>query len=74
MYSGGLDTLVRTVIDWCFIGCSGGISMCFRFLKSKCLNIKLKCCVGDPDRYWNIGRKRFVRYIFPVVVVVVLLE
>ncbi len=59
MYSGGLDTLVRTVIDWGFIGCSGGISMCFRFLKSKCLNIKLKCCVGDPDRYWNIGRKRY---------------
>jgi hypothetical protein len=32
--------------------------MCFNGLKSKCLNIKLKCCVGDPDRYWNIGRKR----------------
>merc|ERR1712083_49814 len=58
-YSGGLDTLVRTVSDWCFIGGSRGFSMCFIFLKSKCLNIKLKCCVGDPDRYWNIGRKRY---------------
>jgi hypothetical protein len=28
------------------------------FLKSKCFSIKLKCSVGDPDRYWNIGRKR----------------
>jgi hypothetical protein len=32
--------------------------MCFKDLKSKCCAIKLKCCVGDPDRYWNIGRKR----------------
>jgi hypothetical protein len=29
------------------------------FLKSKCFGIKLKCVVGDPDRYWNIGRKRY---------------
>jgi len=28
------------------------------FLKSKCFSIKLKCSVGDPDRYWSIGRKR----------------
>lgn len=33
--------------------------MCFRGLKSKCFAIKLKCFVGDPDRYWNIGEKRF---------------
>ena len=31
--------------------------MCSMFLKSKCLNVKLKCYVGDPDRYWSIGRK-----------------
>jgi len=28
------------------------------FLKSKCCAIKLNCSVGDPDRYWNIGRNR----------------
>jgi hypothetical protein len=28
------------------------------FLKSKCFSIKLKCSVGDQDRYWNIGRSR----------------
>jgi len=33
--------------------------MCLIFLKSKCCAIKLKCFVGDPDRYWNIGRNRY---------------
>ena len=33
--------------------------MCFKDLKSKCYVIKLKCYVGDPDRYWSIGRKRY---------------
>ena len=33
--------------------------MCYRDLKSKCFAIKLKCVVGDPDRYWNLGEKRF---------------
>ena len=32
--------------------------MCFGVLKSKCFAIKFKCLVGDPDRYWSIGRKR----------------
>ena len=27
-------------------------------LKSKCFAIKLKCVVGDPDRFWNIGENR----------------
>jgi hypothetical protein len=36
-----------------------GFSMSVIFLKSKCFAIKLKCSVGDPDRYWNIGRSRF---------------
>ena len=57
MESGGLDTLVHIVIDWSFIGYSRRFSMCFRFLKSKCFDVKLKCCVGDPDRYWSTGRK-----------------
>jgi hypothetical protein len=33
--------------------------MCYKDLKSKCFAIKLKCVVGDPDRYWNIGKKRY---------------
>ena len=33
--------------------------MVVSFLKSKCFSIKLKWCVGDPDRYWNIGRNRY---------------
>jgi hypothetical protein len=28
------------------------------YLKSKCCAMKLKCSVGDPDRYWNIGSNR----------------
>jgi hypothetical protein len=34
--------------------------MCYKDLKSKCFAIKLKCVVGDPDRYWNIGRWDFL--------------
>ena len=62
--SGGLDTLVSTLIDcWFTVIGLRRFSMCFRVLKRKCFAIKLKCFVGDPDRFWNIGRKRFVRYI-----------
>merc|ERR1712151_1363940 len=58
MGSSGLDTLVRTLMDWYILICAYGFSMCLLFLKSKCFAMKLKCCVGDPDRYWNIGSKR----------------
>jgi hypothetical protein len=57
--SGGLDTLVSTLIDcWFTVIGLRRFSMCFRVLKRKCFAIKLKCFVGDPDRFWNIGRKR----------------
>jgi hypothetical protein len=45
-------------MDWYILVCAYGFSMCLLFLKSKCFAMKLKCCVGDPDRYWNIGSKR----------------
>jgi hypothetical protein len=43
--------------------------MCYRDLKSKCFAIKLKCVVGDPDRYWNIGEKRYCTLYLTSIVV-----